>query len=73
MFDILQVLLILLLLVAFNGKACMFLAHILNNILNLPHPGPEDIQGTCWCRRHEDKNKYSLMEYVLCLIERNIN
>ena len=40
-------------------------AHFLNNLFKLPHPGPNDPQGSCLCRRHEGKNKYSLMDYVL--------
>ena len=52
------------LMLAFNDKVCMKGAHILNNIFNLPHPGPNDRQGACWCRRHEGPNKYSFSDYL---------
>lgn len=31
------------------------IAHFLNNIFHLPHPGPNDQQGSCSCREHEKK------------------
>lgn len=46
-----------------------YIAHILNNIFNLPHPGPNDIQGSCSCREHEGPNKYTFSQYVNQSIE----
>lgn len=40
------------------------IAHILNTIFKLPHPGPNDLQGACSCREHEGKNKYSFKDYL---------
>jgi hypothetical protein len=51
-----------------NQKVLMLLAHLLNNLLDLPHPGPEDPQGACWCRRHEGKNKYSFTDYLKLVV-----
>lgn len=45
-----------------NGSA--YIAHLLNNLFNLPHPGPEDIQGSCYCRQHEGPNKYTFKDYI---------
>lgn len=52
------------LMLAFNDKVCMKTAHVLNNIFKLPHPGPSDRQGACWCRRHEGPNKYTFTDYL---------
>jgi hypothetical protein len=52
------------LMLVFNDKFCMKTAHFLNNLFNLPHPGPNDRQGACWCRRHEGPNKYNFTDYL---------
>lgn len=44
-------------------EPAMLISHILNIILRLPHPGPNDIQGSCWCRRHEGPHKYTFRDY----------
>lgn len=54
---------------ALNRNTSMYLSHILNNIFKLPHPGPNDIQGSCWCRRHEGPHKYSFRDYIQHLFE----
>jgi len=36
----------------FGWRIC----HFLNNLFNLPHPGPNDKQGPCECRRNESKS-----------------
>lgn len=41
-----------------------FIAHWLNVLFKLPHPGPNDIQGACSCREHEGPNKYSFIDYL---------
>lgn len=71
MTDTFYIVFMLILLVSFNDKACMFLAHILNNNFDLPHPVPDDIQGTCWCRRHEGKSRYTCTDYILYLVNGN--
>ena len=43
------------------------LAHFLNNVFDLPHPGPNDPQGACWCRKHEGRNKYTFTDYIKSL------
>jgi len=55
---------------AVEKNTAMFLSHILNNIFGLPHPGPNDIQGSCWCRRHEGPHKYTFQDYVQNLFAR---
>ena len=45
-------------------------AHVLNIIFRLPHPGPNDIQGSCWCRKHEGPNKYTMGDCVRSLLNR---
>jgi len=61
---ILGVAVVLGLVLAASENACMLLAHGLNTLFRLPHPGPDDIQGTCWCRRHEGPNRHSFVDYV---------
>ena len=48
----------------FTDKPMMLLAHGLNTLFKLPHPGPNDIQGCCWCRRHEGPPKYTFSDYL---------
>lgn len=43
------------------------IAHWLNILFNLPHPGPNDIQGACSCREHEGLNKYTFSDYLCSL------
>lgn len=50
--------------IAFSENASMLLSHVLNIVFRLPHPGPNDIQGSCWCRRHEGPSKYSFRDYI---------
>lgn len=47
-----------------------YLAHLLNLLFHLPHPGPNDIQGSCSCREKEGSNKYSFSDYVKSLFWR---
>jgi hypothetical protein len=61
---VIPVLVIIILMVVCNKNVAMYISHILNNIFGLPHPGPEDIQGSCWCRRHEGPEKYSFRDYI---------
>ena len=61
---LMPLLLILFLMLACNGKVSMYISHTLNNLFSLPHPGPNDIQGSCWCRRHEGPHKYSFKDYL---------
>lgn len=42
-----------------------YIAHILNNIFGLPHPGPKDRVGACYCREHEGQNEWSFVEYIM--------
>lgn len=44
--------------------------HVLNKILRLPCPGPNDIQGSCWCRKHEGPSKYTFSDYVSSILPR---
>ena len=57
-------LLILGILLALNPSVSMYIAHILNVVFKLPHPGPNDIQGSCWCRRNEGPHKYTFTDYL---------
>lgn len=54
---------------ATSEKACMLISHGLNVIFRLPHPGPNDIQGSCWCRRHEGPSRYKFSDYINHLLE----
>ena len=67
---VLLVALIVGLVLSFSKNTCMLLAHFLNNVSGLPHPGPDDIQGACWCRRHEGTNRYSFLDYVNNVLDR---
>ena len=49
------------------AKADM-VAHVLNIIFRLPHPGPNDIQGSRWCRKHEGPAKYTFGDYVSSIL-----
>ena len=40
------------------------IAHVLNKLCKLPHPGPNDIQGPCGCREQEGPIKYSFSDYL---------
>lgn len=51
-----------------SEKPCMLISHALNVVFRLPHPGPDDIQGSCWCRRHEGPNKHTFQDYVSHLL-----
>ncbi len=57
-------LLILGVLLALNPSVSMYVSHILNILFRLPHPGPNDIQGSCWCRRSEGPHKYTFADYI---------
>ena len=50
-----------------HTTSCRYLAHLLNNICKLPHPGPNDIQGACVCRTHEGRDKYTFRDYLRSL------
>jgi hypothetical protein len=65
---IVPILVILFLMVVCNKNVSMYISHILNNIFHLPHPGPNDIQGSCWCRRHEGPHKYTFGDYFNHLV-----
>ncbi len=56
------------LILACSSKACMLISHSLNVVFRLPHPGPDDIQGSCWCRRYEGPNKHTFQDYVSHLL-----
>jgi hypothetical protein len=45
-------------------KYAAIISHWLNNLFNLPHPGPNDIEGSCSCREHEGPNHYSFKDYI---------
>lgn len=59
---------IVLLMIGCNSNVSMLISHWLNNLLGLPHPGPEDVQGSCWCRRHEGPHKYTFQGYLKSLL-----
>ena len=49
------------------------IAHILNYVCKLPHPGPNDIQGPCGCREHEGPIKYSFTDYInKCILDKTL-
>lgn len=54
----------------FSDNVAMIVSHWLNIVFKLPHPGPNDIQGTCWCRRHEGKSKYTFSDYIRSLFHK---
>jgi hypothetical protein len=60
-----SIVIVLLLFVCLNGHVAMYVSHLLNNLFNLPHPGPNDIQGSCWCRRKEGPHKYTFKDFLL--------
>jgi hypothetical protein len=52
------------LMIGCSKNPSMYISHILNIVFRLPHPGPDDIQGSCWCRRHEGPHKYIFRDYI---------
>jgi len=65
MYDFIASLIIVcLLILSFNKNVTMYIAHLLNNLFKLPHPGPNDIQGPCWCRRNEGPCKYTFIDFI---------
>jgi len=67
---ILLILIVGLLVLSTSDRACMIISHYLNIICRLPHPGPNDIQGACWCRRYEGLNKHTFGDYCRSLFKR---
>ena len=61
---IISLIILIALMIIFSDTFAMLLAHGLNNLFKLPHPGPNDIQGTCWCRRQEGPRKHTFRNYL---------
>ena len=64
----LTLLLVVVTITLFSKNAAMYCAHVLNTIFRLPHPGPNDAQGSCWCRRHEKKRTLTKREKAIALV-----